>query len=387
MVESRRKVGDAHPYFWPKICSFLTFNALEQMTKNLKRNNIWTICEKIDGCNVCVSTDGWLASRNKIIGRVENPMLPEQKFQQAPLDHVVPLHQKATSLRNMLADAFFPDYSGFELLVYGELVVPGSASSSEDIYKYKNRNLTPGMIFAFALGLVLPENVTLPFIFKHGFKANGNGKKSFFVIPMNNHLSDLLSHLSINHLSPIKTDYLAKLINNKTFQKDLFSRKREGFVLSSNEGEGYIKWKYSKGRTDIKDQQIEQLTKNLEKSHIMYKDAEYAVGHIENLYLDCDNFENLLSNIKYKLYIKTFLSDRSYEWKLWFTEAAKAGPFFLNLAFNEASQIMYSKIKETQYKKLDPRVKIQLKEKIRKGIVEWANYYVDYKNKNVQNHF
>jgi len=79
MKTSNKQRGDPHPFSWPKISSFLTLQALDLVTKHIEENKEWNVCEKIDGCNVCVSNQGWIASRNKIIGHIEYRLRPFQK--------------------------------------------------------------------------------------------------------------------------------------------------------------------------------------------------------------------------------------------------------------------------------------------------------------------
>ena len=66
-------IGAAHPFSWPKINGFHTSSSAEEMVHHLKANKVWNVTEKLDGSNVCISTQGWISSKKQIISNRDNP--------------------------------------------------------------------------------------------------------------------------------------------------------------------------------------------------------------------------------------------------------------------------------------------------------------------------
>jgi hypothetical protein len=359
MKTSNKQRGDPHPFSWPKISSFLTLQALDLVTKHIEENKEWNVCEKIDGCNVCVSNQGWIASRNKIIGHIEDKTLHCQVFQGANLSGVFPLHHRLVQLQNHLAETFFPHDKNFELLAYGELVLPGSASTCEDIYNYKQRNFSVGSIHVFALGLVLKDMLNIPFIFEHGFKVNRENNTSYFIVPMNNNLSKLLKQFDIEHLAPKKTDFLQNILKNSKFQNNLLKRKKEGYVLSGNNGNGYIKWKYYKSRSPQLDIQSDLLVESQQSST-----AKAVALDIQAMYKQSNQFMTGLVRSGLATKVNDYFVAHCSDIEQRLQDALNFGLFYHNLVRQNIVEEIYTWCKKNSISKYDPQLKIQLKRKI-----------------------
>ena len=377
----KHNVGEPHPFLWPKISSFLTLQALDVMTQHLENNKQWTVTEKLDGCNVCVSSDGWIASRKQIIARVDDPTTPydQQHYQGAPLSGVGPLHQKLVELKAHFAATFFQWQSDFQLLAYAELVLPGTASSKEDLYKYEERNLNVGSLYVFALGLVLPntESDDAPFLFKHGFKVTEDVTHPYFLVPMNVNVSQLLKRFDIQHVVPIKTDSLHNILTNPAFNNDLLKRKKEGFVLSSNSGKGYIKWKFYKSCSAVLDKQMGDFI-DRQVNNPAAQDIAFQIAH---LYKTSSRFlssvQDSAIHAKFDLYFRTNQDAIVEKMK----EATFAGGFHKNMMFDTiVSNIYFAMKKDARPFLLEPKVKIQLKKKIVRQLnqVLQANHIYNY---------
>jgi hypothetical protein len=360
--------GDPHPYMWPKIASFLTLEAINFITNHLEENKEWNVCEKIDGCNVCVSSEGWIASRNKIIGRIDEPKLKDQYFQKAPLRQLVSLHETVVKLQTHLAQTFFSHEPNFELLLYGELILPGTASTKEDIYKYKEKyHLENGDVCVFAMGIVLENKMTMPFLFKHGFYQMQ--ENPFFVVPMNFGISALLREFDIQHLAPLKTDLLQNLLNNDTLRKNIKKRNIEGYVLTGNTGGGFIKWKYYKQWSPTLFDQMNLLIKSQTT-----KTAKATALGLQELFDYDQKFACTWDNNFLVNKLTHFLNVNDTEIYTLLKEAAEYGTFYYNLKMNEIVQRLYCIVKKSTYHKIDPLVKMKLKKRI---AIELKNQYHD----------
>jgi hypothetical protein len=236
----KRAVGGNNPYLWPKTIGFHTQGALDQVLRHLREDKVWCVTEKYDGSNVCLSTDGWIASRHKIIG--ERGM-ETCKFQGLTLlkVHLEALFKDMESLKDKLKLEHFNGVE-FELLLYGELLLRGTGNSAKDVYKYREKNRDPGDFFCFGIGLVLPENVQLPVVFQNGM-LNREGGKTCFVVPLNLYLTELLTEFDIPHIEICAVETLSDILADDKWFRNIAEKKLEGYVLSGTNGEGLLKLK------------------------------------------------------------------------------------------------------------------------------------------------
>jgi hypothetical protein len=235
-----RAVGAKNPYLWPKINGFHTQGALDQALRHLKNDKIWYVTEKIDGSNVCLSTQGWIASRNNIIGMrgMETCKFQGVEIKKTDIER---LFYQMDNLKAKLKLVHL-DNVEFELLLYGELILRGTGSSAQDLYNYRKKNRNPGDFYCFGIGLVLPENISLPRIFKNG-TLNKEGKENCFLVPMSIHLSQLLTEFDIAHPAVIMSGRLCDILDDEKLVADIVGKEVEGYVLNGIEGEGLLKIK------------------------------------------------------------------------------------------------------------------------------------------------
>jgi hypothetical protein len=132
------QIGSAHPYPWPKTIGFHTLNTTDDIIQHLKNNKIWTVSEKLDGCNLCLSTQGWIASRNIIVSNRESPKLVYQGVQ---LNKVHEIFLKMDKLKILLQKHLISNVN-FDVMVYGELILQGTATTKHDIFNYKESFFT-----------------------------------------------------------------------------------------------------------------------------------------------------------------------------------------------------------------------------------------------------
>ena len=247
-------VGSPHPFGWPKTNGFHTSSSLEEMVRHLKANQVWNVTEKLDGANVCLSTQGWMASRNKIVSKRDTP---KTVFQGVHLKQVSALFAKLDTLKDLIQNNFFKG-KALEVLLYGELILHGTGMTKYDLYHYKERKLLPGEIYCFAIGLVLPEGTDLPIVFANGFPHQGPNQL-FHIIPMSFYLSQLLEKTHINHTPLLFSGALSDLVETAYLEDKIFQRKVEGFILSGAQGQGFIKWKYFENPNNALKQHFEDM--------------------------------------------------------------------------------------------------------------------------------
>lgn len=115
------KVGSEFRLQWPQIPGVLSVATTELIQDLLVRNPTVTVTEKLDGSNLSLSSEGWVASRRRII--LENPtqaVLNKTKFCGVALSS---LGEVLTKLKNLSEDVkVYFDGQDLEVLLYGEWI-------------------------------------------------------------------------------------------------------------------------------------------------------------------------------------------------------------------------------------------------------------------------
>ena len=380
MSASSFVIGDDHPYRFPQIKGFLSPNKIDETLQQLKDNKVWNLSEKLDGCNVTVSSEGWLASRNKIIADCRDPNLTGRVWNKVSLHNVPGVFQQALSLKSVLKSMLRRD--GIEVALYCELVLPGTSSSSFDIYNYRDRNIAKGSLYAFALGLLMPKDVPLPFMFDHALHMENlsNDCNNYYIVPMNNYLSQLFNDLDIVHIPPVAVHHLASLLIDAQYIDILMHRKKEGFVLTSNDGEGYIKWKYNKAeekRPDLTEAADKLIEHNYDGSW-----GRMAAHKIKMVYESGQFFVNDISILESGEFFNNHMAQHNDRWKGIFERAKKLGYYYLRLAMQGLEDellldlwMAYGKRMKSQ---LDPKVVLQLKQDFARCVKEKCFEFIKY---------
>ena len=380
MLSSTFKIGADHPFPFPKMKGFLSENNLVETIEQLKENKVWSLSEKLDGCNVSVSTNGWFASRNKIVDDCRNKMISRRVWNNAPLRHVPLVYRHALQLKAALA-RFFQHVASLHVMLYGELLLPGVSQSHFDVYNYARRNFEPGQIYVFAIGLVLPVDTQLPFFLKHGIKVESATAAAagmeHYVIPVNNYVSKLLDELDITHITPVATDRLSTLLTNSEMVNLLLDRKKEGLVLSGNNGEGFIKWKYNDA-TALKEQ-LTLSANQLIDTQEAGSENQRAAENIKRVYESALNYINKSDTIEHEALFAAHMSETKEKWNNVLDEATKLGNFYLTMAMleleDEVMRGIMRYLKMTENKTLDPKVKLELKMYVVKMVDNWCKDY------------
>ena len=258
-----------------------------------------------------------------------------------------------------MASTFFTEDPDFQLLAYGELVVPGTASSLEDIYHYNNRNIKVGNIYVFALGLVLKNEIKIPLIFKHGFLNIENVAQPCFIVPMNDYLSVLFKKFNILHMAPKMTNCLSNILYHPVLNHDLHQRKREGFILSGDEGQGYIKWVYYKTGSPDLCKQAHYLVQNQ-----WTYEAKGMAEKIQSLYKEAQRFINVSKDSYLNKAIENYMNTKNKEMVEKFQSMYKYGPEYQEIIICQLIRDAYNWLKQYDVYQFDPKVKIHLKNRL-----------------------
>jgi len=358
-------IGDDHPYRFPNIKGFLSPNKLDETLQQLAENKVWNLSEKLDGCNVTVSSVGWFASRNKIVADCRDPNLTGRVWNNVSLRNVPLVFEQAIKLREVLKSALHQDW--LQVNLYCELVLPGTSTTPFDIYNYEARNIKKGSLYAFALGLLMPKNVSPPFMFDNAVHMENlsNDCDNYYIVPMNKYLSQMFQDLDIVHIPPVAITNLASLLTNPNHIDILINRKKEGFVLTGNErGQGFIKWKYNKAEEEKPE--LTEAANRLIYGNLHSSLKRSAALQIEMVYKSGLFFVNHFSLLETCEFFNTHMARHNERWKKTFQRAANMGYYYLRLAMqgleDELLRDLVLSLENQRKHKLDPKVVLQLKQ-------------------------
>ena len=117
----RAKVGSEFQLQWPQIPGVLSVASTDLVRDLLVKNPTVTVTEKLDGSNLCLSSEDWVASRRRII--LEGPseaVLNKTKFCGVALSSLSDVLPKLKSLSEDVKVYF--DDQDLEVLLYGEWI-------------------------------------------------------------------------------------------------------------------------------------------------------------------------------------------------------------------------------------------------------------------------
>ena len=234
---------------WPEIPS--VYLAKEAMIEHLSQDHIALVSEKIDGSNLSVSSAGVVASRRKVI--LTNPSgadLEKTKFAGESLRSLKPI---LANLKSMLKSVFNPMLQSsqkLEIIVYGEWVQAGTASSKEDKFNYKERMLEPGQLYGFGLGIYFPHGPisqhdlhNFKYVLKkHRFAVkNTTVQDDLITVILNGELKRLFEKFDISVVPVLHTLPFTKIFSK--FADELLQQKVEGYILTIPSRGQIFKWK------------------------------------------------------------------------------------------------------------------------------------------------
>jgi len=227
------------------------------------------VSEKLDGSNVAVSSRGFASSRrNILLNRPDPTELEKFKFSGQKLVNAFSLVPKLQLLEKRFESLLS---LSLEVIIYGELIQKGTATSKEDKYGYAAKGYSAGDLYVFGCGIVFDvtqdsDQMRLAWenLWSKGFnptlETDPSTNRQYLILLMNPNLREFLAASGVNNfiqqtpltLNRVIEEYTQKLVNNDI----------EGVVLVFN---GHIfKWKgVEESYPDLFIQQISDLYKVL----------------------------------------------------------------------------------------------------------------------------
>jgi len=139
----------------------------------------------------------------------------------------------------------------------------------------------------------------------------------------------------------------------------LLKRKKEGYVLSGNNGNGYIKWKYYKSRSPQLDIQSDLLVESQQSST-----AKAVALDIQAMYKQSNQFMTGLVRSGLATKVNDYFVAHCSDIEQRLQDALNFGLFYHNLVRENIVEEIYTWCKKNSISKYDPQLKIQLKRKI-----------------------
>merc|ERR1719234_356048 len=205
------------------------------------------VSEKYDGSNLAVSSKGVVASRRTIL--LVQPTLEDLTkftFQKVSLSKLDGMSDKLSKL-NKGVKSLLPDkcLTIDEVLVYGELILRGTANGKEDRFGYRAKGFEQGDLVIFGAGLNFDNNVdemqlkdTKTHLQSQGLHVISKNNSTFF-IAMSPALKSLLVANNIGPTVEQKEMVFSEIA--PTYKKSLLQQKMEGVIVSF--GAELVKWK------------------------------------------------------------------------------------------------------------------------------------------------
>jgi len=138
-------------YPWPRTQAIISGDSFLLLKQLLDKNPLCLVSEKLDGCNFCVSSDGYVASRYNIVAQCPDDLI-FNSFNKTSLENLK--HVYAKGLNETIAEILQLPKENCETLIYGEFMLSGTAQTPYDVYNYRNRDIRTGEFYAFGIGFV-----------------------------------------------------------------------------------------------------------------------------------------------------------------------------------------------------------------------------------------
>jgi len=362
------QINDTFEYQWSKTIGFFTNNKDDVIANHIDNNELWFVSEKLDGSNMAISSEGYIASRHKIIATRN----AAQKFQGFSLENILPLFEGVTDLHNRLKTAFFLNFN-FSLIVYGEFMPKGTANSKFDVYNYNDRGYEPGKHYAFGIGLVFDEinpkiDMTVQSVFKQAFLHTSVKNKKFYLVPIDWFLTDLFYNCNIECVRLHSIQKLQNVFARSDLMKPLLDRQVEGYILTNVYGNGMLKLKLAPAPSPIMDQHFEKLQEIHSPTHLA----------LRKIYNSSADFLDILDKEIFTSYFnKVFEDERNFIENSIVKEMVCDEESLENqtrIQVDRFFNIIVQKLEDHYRKRLTPELKCEIKGKIAKKISIFTKY-------------
>ena len=310
-------IGTSHNFPWPKINGALSAKSSKFMRKAITDNQKWFVSGKIDGCNVSVSSKGWVASRNQIIEHLKQCHVREfgqRKTLKTTTEKLRPLFDKIYDLnRKYLVNLGMDLTQEDEMILYGEFVLPGTSSSPHDVYNNKLNGFKVGQLYVFGMGFVFKDQEDtekqMLQLRKHFDNVqlydSADGKKDYFIVPINQKQKPWFRDIGIDTVDFYPADTFVNIFTKKNkgnFISKLESRLLEGYVLHDSTSQ-MMKWKYQFERSDYHDALVEAF----KKEWIENDDQVKVIQSLEHLYKYSDNIVTAIEQDHLEEFLNDFM--------------------------------------------------------------------------------
>ena len=293
------------------------------------------VSEKYDGSNLAVSSKCVVASRRTVLlVKPTQEELVKFTFQNVSLAKLDGLDEKLSQLKqgfmSMLPGAHL---TIDEVLVYGELILKGTANGKEDRYGYRRKGFSEGDLAIFGAALTFDDNVDQiqlqdaeSRLKNHGLHIIGKTNGTLF-IAMSPKLKSLLVAHKIGPMVEQREMVFSEV--GPTYKEPLVDLLMEGVVVSF--GSELVKWKgalscqgyfladveESKGKVDEETYEafkavLEESVSGSSKNHIVndrledllemaYQSAKTKMRDLEEHLKDGGNTEEYMNEIKLEM--------------------------------------------------------------------------------------
>jgi hypothetical protein len=241
--------GSEFQHQWPSIPNVISESSITDICDLLEKDSIVSVTEKLDGCNVSISSQGYVATRRQIICEdISKTDLNKLKLQGVSLAHLKQILFKLKEAQEDIKTKL--ELSDFELLIYGELILKGTATSTVDCYSYKTRGIRTGRLHAFGLGFNFNQDLTE--CEKKTFKEKASelvgrfdietrSPSKFFIVPFNSRLCQFFQDRLFRTVPYLCDNSIKTVLSDKKLSDELIQKRYEGLCLSVYDR--MFKWK------------------------------------------------------------------------------------------------------------------------------------------------
>jgi hypothetical protein len=239
-----------HPFPWPRVFNLVCPETKSNLKQLLEKNEDWIYGEKLDGCNMTLFSNGFIASRRKLICQnilearlLSKKLQGQQKFQKESLDKVHRLQENVVLLEknfNEIYNFLLP----VDVWVYGEFMVNGTPTSPQDLFNYQTRNYMPGDFFCFGMGISTnckedQEKLETTFSYLRTCVEKNNTYNIWY---MNPQLELQLTNANLKCIQPYEKGKLKEILQDPQLFDSVYNNHVEGYMLHNKKGE-MVKWK------------------------------------------------------------------------------------------------------------------------------------------------
>ena len=247
-IDGKRR-NNNNAFQWPETACIL--DAAECLNTLLEGDEDAFVTEKLDGSNLSLHSDMTIASRRTVLATDATPSdLQRLKFAGLSLQNLQQPMAQVSKMEKRFGQLF--PFLDPIVMVYGEFIRKGTATSKEDRFGYSERGYLPGHFYAFGIGLRFQQQLDEQDMSK--VKKVLEDKEGLSVITMGSDNSQRYCVAILNDaIANIFADYSIKSIPYDrmklsevfpSYQESLSAKDSvEGVVISVPSTANLFKWK------------------------------------------------------------------------------------------------------------------------------------------------